>query len=170
MRINSSFFFPMILLACFLAPCPSVCANAQGHANGSSQVVRNEGQRAELDTLRIPISDIEGVDWAAGKIRARGVGLPPREAENDAARREMTKRAAIADAQRNLLRIIEQMRITANQDVKTAMRNPTFASRIQGFIKGYAVISERDLDSGGVEVILELPLTGPAGLSRALSK
>ncbi len=144
--------------------------NAPGHADDSAQVVINENQKAEHDTVLIPITDVGGVDWAAGKIRATGIGLPPHEAANDSARREMTKRAALADGQRNLLRIIEQLRINTDQDVKTAMRSKKFASKIQGFIKGYTVVSERDLEGGRIEVVLELPLTGPGGLSRYLTE
>lgn len=145
-------------------------ANAPGHADDSAQVVINENQKAEQNAVLLPVVPIEGVDWAAGKIRATGIGLPPRDASNDSARREMTKRAALADAQRNLLRIIEQLRINADQNVKTAMRSKKFASKIQGFIKGYTVVSERDLEGGRIEVVLELPLTGPAGLSKYLTE
>jgi hypothetical protein len=145
-------------------------ANAPGHADDSAQVVINENQKAEQNAVLLPITDVGGVDWAAGKIRATGIGLPPHDAANDSARREMTKRAALADAQRNLLRIIERLRMNADQDVKTAMRSKKFASKIQGFIKGYTVVSERDLEGGRIEVVLELPLTGPAGLSRYLTE
>jgi hypothetical protein len=145
-------------------------ANAPGHADDSAQVVINENQEAEQNAVLLPITDVGGVDWAAGKIRATGIGLPPRDAANDSARREMTKRAALADAQRNLLRIIERLRINADHDVKTAMRSKKFASKIQGFIKGYTVVSERDLEGGRIEVVLELPLTGPGGLSRYLTE
>jgi len=145
-------------------------ANAPGHSDDSAQVVLNENQKTEQNPVLLPVVSIEGVDWAAGKIRATGIGLPPLEAANDSARREMTKRAALADAQRNLLRIIEQLRINADQDIKTAMRGKKFASKIQGFIKGYTVVSERDLEGGRIEVVLELPLTGPAGLSKYLTE
>src|SRR5574341_445774 len=70
-------------------------ANAPGHADDSAQVVINENQKAEQNAVLLPVVPIEGVDWAAGKIRATGIGLPPRDASNDSARREMTKRAAL---------------------------------------------------------------------------
>lgn len=160
MRISGAIFILIMLL---------MQANTPGYADDADQFV-NKGQKTEHDAVPLTRSDVEGVDWTAGKIRATGIGLPPQDAANDSARREMTKRAAIADAQRNLLKIIKQLRINGDRDVKTAMRSKKFASKIQGFLKGYTLASERDLDNGAIEVILELPLTGPAGLSHAITE
>lgn len=148
----------------------TVRANAPGHADDRLPVVLSEDQRVEQNAVLLPISDVDGVDWASGKIRAKGVGMPPRDAANGTIRREMAKRAALADAQRNLLQTIEQIRIDAHRTVKTAMQSAKTAKRIQGFVKGYTVVSERDLDNGAVEVVLELPLTGATGLSHALAE
>jgi len=145
-------------------------ASSPGHAEDATQVVVADNQTVEQNAVLFPIMAIDGVDWAAGKIRSTGVGLPPQNAANETIRRAMAERAALADAQRNMIRTIEQIRIDANKTVKTAMNNKDFALKIQGFIKGYTVVSERDLDGGKVEVILELPLTGTAGLSRYISE
>jgi hypothetical protein len=40
--------------------------------------------------------------------------------------------------------------------------------RLQGFIQGYKTIGEREID-GGIEVELEIPLSGANGLTRVLS-
>ena len=69
-----------------------------------------------------------------------------------------------------MLRTIEQIRIDNERTVKTVMNNKTTAYRIRGFLKGFTVISERELQDGKMEVIIELPLTGPAGLSRSLTE
>lgn len=145
-------------------------ANAPGHADDAAQVVINENQKVEQNAVLLPIMPIDGVDWTAGKIHATGIGTPPQGVSNDTVRREMTKRAALADAQRNMIRTIEQIRINDNQTVKTAMSSPNIAFRIQGFLKGYTVVSERQLDDGKFEIILELPLTGPSGLSRYIAE
>jgi hypothetical protein len=146
-----------------------VQANSPGHADDTAQVVVPENQKVEQNAILLPISSIDGVDWASGKIRATGIGLPPQHTENDTVRREMTKRAALADAQRNLLKTIGQIRIDSNQSVKTAMSDQILASRIQGFIKGYTIVREQELENGKYEMTLELPLNGPSGLSRLLS-
>jgi hypothetical protein len=81
----------------------------------------------------------------------------------------MAKRAAMADAQRNMLKIIEQIRIDSDQDIKAAMRDKKVATKVQGCLKGYTVLSERELNGGAFEVVLEMPLTGPAGLTRCIA-
>jgi hypothetical protein len=78
----------------------------------------------------------------------------------------MTQRAALADAQRNLLRTVEQIKIDGERNVRAIMRDRNVTERVQGYLKGYTVVSERELEGGRIEIILELPLTGSAGLSR----
>jgi hypothetical protein len=145
-------------------------ASAPGHAEDAAQVVVTENQKAEQNAVLFPITSIDGVDWAAGKIRATGVGMPPQNAANSTVRHAMAQRAALADAQRNMLRTIEQIRLDDKHDVKTAMRKKDFSEKIQGYLKGYAVISERESSDGKIEVVLELPLTGPTGLSRYVTE
>jgi len=145
-------------------------ASAPGHAEDAAQVVVTENQKTEQNAVLFPITPIDGVDWAAGKIRATGVGMPPQNAANDSVRYAMAQRAALADAQRNMLRTIEQIRLDDKHDVKTALRERNFSEKIQGFLKGYVVISERRSADGKVEVVLELPLTGPTGLSRYITE
>lgn len=145
-------------------------ANAPGHAEDAAQVVLTENQKREQNAVLFPITPIDGVDWASGKIRATGIGMPPPNAPNESVRRAMAQRAALADAQRNMLRAIQQIRIDEQQDVKTAMNAKDFAAKIQGFLNGYTMVSERELADGKIEVVLELPLTGTAGLSRIISE
>ena len=145
-------------------------ANAPGHAEDTAQVVLGENQKVEQNAVLFPITSIEGVDWTTGKIRSIGIGLPPQNAANDSIRRAMAQRAALSDAQRNLLKIIEQIRLDADKNVKTAMNDKNFATKIQGFLKGYTVVSERELQDGKFEIVLELPLNGPAGLSRYITE
>jgi hypothetical protein len=145
-------------------------ANAPGHANDATQIVIGDNQQVEQNAVLFPISSIDGVDWTAGKIRATGIGLPPQNTANSSVQRAMTQRAALADAQRNLLRAVEQIRLDADKNVKTAMNDKNFSSKIQGFIKGYAVVSERELPGGKIEIVLELPLNGPSGLSRYITE
>ncbi len=143
-----------------------VRANSPGHAEDRAPVSVADSQTAEHTAVLLPITMITGVDWAGGKISATGIGLPPTDAPNPAVRKAMTERAALVDGQRNLLRTIEQIKIDSSRDIKTAMGNRIFLARIQGFVKGYTVVSTRELEGGKIEFVLELPLTGPSGLSR----
>jgi len=147
-----------------------VKTNAPGHADDTVPVVIADNQNVQQNTVLLPIASIEGVDWSAGKIRAVGIGIPPQNAANDTIRKELTKRAALVDAQRNMLRIIEQIRLDADQTIKTAMSDKRMAIRIEGFLKGYTIVSERELENGKFEIVLELPLTGPSGLTRYITE
>lgn len=126
------------------------------------------GNSSDLSRWRFPKYDISGVDWSAGKIRARGKGIAP-GGINGPERRQMARRAAIVDGQRNLLAVVQQIRISSELDVKKYMSNNNHAVRIKGFIKGYSIVEEHEEQDGSFEVILELPLTGPTGLSRYLN-
>jgi len=147
-----------------------VRTQAPGHAADFVQVVAADGQRTVQTSVLFPIAPIDGVDWASGRIRATGIGMPPPNAPSATVGRELAKRAALADAQRNMLKIIEQIRLNTDQTIKNSMGNPQQAGRIQGFLQGYTVVSERELDGGKYEIIIELPLNGPTGLTRYVSE
>ena len=81
---------------------------------------------------------------------------------------ELAKRAALSEAERNLLIAVEQIKVDPAHEVRSFASRPSYSVRIQGFVKGYKVIGERELD-GGIEVELEVPLNGGTGLTRILS-
>lgn len=147
-----------------------VLASLPGYADDRSPVAVSGGRNVEHTAVLFPVIAIDGVDWAAGTIRARGLGLAPRGAPNPTVRHAMARRAALADGRRNLLRTIGRIRLHTGRDVKTVMQNPDFAERIRGFVKGHTVASERELEDGKIEIILELPLNGPNGLSRSVAE
>lgn len=146
----------------------TIQAVLSGYASDTAPVVVADNERSRQDFRLIYITAIEGVDWSAGKIRARGIGLPPKQAPTPTVRREMAKRAALADAERNLVRIVQMINVAPGQPVASVLGERTFTSKLQGYMQGYQVAAERDMDGGRVEVELELPLTGPGGLSSHL--
>jgi hypothetical protein len=139
-----------------------------GKLLGTSVGSDRSSHKSDVSEWRFPKPDITGIDWSAGKIRAQGKGMAP-DGITGPERRQMARRAAIVDGQRNLLAMVQKIRISSDLDVKQYMMNNNHAVRIQGFIKGYSIVQEREVQDGSFEVILELPLTGPAGLSRYLN-
>ena len=82
-------------------------------------------------------------------ITAKGIGklspnMPPAQA------RAMARRAAIADAQRNLLKAI-------NMNIKE-VKNNIMVERINYFIKNAKIISERELANGSFEVEMSVTI------------
>ena len=139
-----------------------------GYANDSIAVGVSDDRKTIQDIRMLYITAIEGIDWSAGKVRARGIGLPPKQAPTPTVRREMAKRAAVADAERNLLRIVELINVGPGQRLTESFGEGTFAQKLQGYLQGYRIAAERDMDGGKVEVELELPLTGAGGLASFL--
>jgi carboxypeptidase family protein len=142
-------------------------ASAPGYANDALEV-RISGERRPVRNMRLLyISRIDGIDWSRGIIRATGRGMYPADSPSRPAAREMAKRAALSDAERNLLWIVEQIKVGPNQDL-TSLVARSYIVRIRGYLQGFRVVGERETDSG-VEVELELPLTGQSGLTRYIS-
>lgn len=142
-------------------------ASAPGYANDAIEVRISGGRGAEQNLRLLYISRIEGVDWSKGIIRTTGRGMYPADSPNPSAAREMAKRAALSDAERNLLWIVEQIKVGPNQDLVSVVAR-SYIARIKGYLQGFRIVNERDTGTG-VEVELELPLTGPAGLTRYIS-
>jgi hypothetical protein len=142
-------------------------ASAPGYANDALEVRLSGGRSAKQNLRLLYISRINGIDWSKGIIRATGRGMYPADSPNRPSAREMAKRAALSDAERNLLWIVEHIKVGPDQDlISTVARNSII--RIRGYLQGFRVAGERETDSG-VEVELELPLTGPGGLTRYIS-
>jgi len=140
-------------------------ADAPGYAGDATALNLTDSQKAMQNLRLLYITSIDGVDWSGGKIRSKGIGLPPKNAPNSTVRQEMAKRAALADAQRNLLRVIDQVRVSPDQSLKSFMGDKNYTERIQGFVQGYKIVREQELSGGNREIELELSLTGPGGLS-----
>jgi hypothetical protein len=136
-----------------------------GYANDSVPVSVSDDRSTARDIRMLYITAIEGIDWNAGKIRSRGIGLPPKQAPTPTVRRELAKRAALADAERNMIRMLELVNMAPDQKLASALGDGNGTHKLSGFLQGYRIAVERDMDGGKIEVEIELPLTGPGGLS-----
>ncbi len=146
-----------------------VLLSAPGFAEDIVAVNVAQSETAGPDAVLLYTSAVEGVDWAAGKIHVTGVGLPPLGAKATTGR-EMARRAALADAERKLVKAVSQIKTGRDKSLKSRYGEKSFTERIQGFIRGYKVTAERELEGGKIEIDAELPLTGPGGLSRYLAE
>ncbi len=147
----------------------TIHASTPGYANDSAELSLADNQKTSQDIRLLYVSAVNGVDWSTGKIGAVGVGMQPKNAPNPTIGREMAKRAALADGRRNLLKTISEIRVNSEQNVKAFMGEKAYTQKVQGFIQGSRIVEEREVN-GRVELVLELPLTGPNGLSALLSK
>ena len=146
----------------------TVQVSSPGYANDSFAIDIADKERAVRNVRMLYITSIEGVDWSSGRLRARGIGIPPKQASSPAVKREMTKRAALVDAERNLLKALEQINVAPGVRLTDLPAGTSSIQTLQGYLQGYQMAAERDLDGGRIEVEIELSLTGPGGLSSRL--
>lgn len=89
---------------------------------------------------------------------AVGEGIPPVDTVSPAQARALAKRAAIADAQRQLASKLYGVKINAKDTVKDAMlQSSTIDARVSGLIKNAAIISQ-DFKDGLYRVDMELKM------------
>ena len=95
-------------------------------------------------------------DWNNGVIQATGTGVPTTGAIGAQAR-ILARRAAIADAQRNLLELTEGVQVDAETTVEMMMvTSDIIRTKVSGVLKGARIVSEKQLE-GVAEAVLERP-------------
>jgi hypothetical protein len=148
----------------------SVHANAPYFGKESAALTLSQKHTVMRNIALLYQAPNDNVDWAAGKIRVTGFGQPPANVVNMTISREMAHRAALADAQRKLVKTIAELKVGPDESLKSRMGKKNFSQIIQGYIQGYKIVAERELNGGKIEIDVELPLTGRDGLSRYLAE
>ncbi|NCC25371.1 MAG: hypothetical protein EOM25_09280 [Deltaproteobacteria bacterium] len=113
------------------------------------------------------IGDTGQVDWGRMVVSASGVGAPPAQSVNAAQARAMAKRSAVVAARRNLLEVVQGVRIDSATEVRDYMvQSDRIRSEVHGLLENSRIIETRTLPDGGVEAVVGIPLNGE--LSRIL--
>ncbi len=103
------------------------------------------------------------INWSKGVITAKGSGAPPKEAKNIAQARLMAERAALADARRNLLEVLNGVRVDATTYVENQIaKSDEIRLQAEGLIQGSTEIRKmrRYLSDGAIEVTVAMNLSG----------
>ncbi len=109
------------------------------------------------------------INWEKQVMKAVGHGVLPGDAANQAQAKLMARQAAVADAYRNLASVTKGVRVTGQTSVKNFItESDDVRLKVEGFIRGAEVISEKQLEDASFEVILQAPLTGEGGLISGL--
>lgn len=111
------------------------------------------------------------VDWGGRVVRARGSGIADPAITVPAQARLMAERAAIVNAQRNLLEIVKGVRIDSDTKVENFMtKYDVVYSQVSGFVQGARQVGPTRWDEaqGVAEVELEMNLIGPQSVAEAL--
>lgn len=83
------------------------------------------------------------INWTEGYVYADGYGTASPDIKLNAQRRLLSRRAAVVDAQRNLLEITKGVRLTSMTKVSDMMvANDTTATRVRGVVQGAQIVKE----------------------------
>ena len=101
------------------------------------------------------------INWSQGVVTAKGSGAPPKGITTPAQARLMAERAAKADALRNLLETVKGVRVDSETTVESfTTKSDRVLTRVSGIVVGARVVNTRYLSDGGVEVTVEVNMTG----------
>lgn len=112
------------------------------------------------------------VNWEKGAdsdVVAIGIGLPPQNAVG-AQGKVLARRAAVVDAQRNLVETINGVQVDAETTVENLMvSSDVVKSKVSGVLKGAQIIGEKYNDDGSYQITMRVPIYGTsASLATAM--
>ncbi|EGO63984.1 LPP20 family lipoprotein [Acetonema longum] len=118
-----------------------------------------------------PVADGNGlVNWETDSVEAIGFGVPPANAFSSAQARNMARRAAIADAQRNLLESVQGVQVDSETTVENlAVSSDVINTRMSGMLKGYKIVNEQQMPDGSYQVVISVRMYGQNSLANAIS-
>jgi hypothetical protein len=101
------------------------------------------------------------VNWTEGYVEAVGIGAPPQRNIGMPQARPMALRAAQVDAYRNLLEVVNGVRVDSTTTVKDfTIESDIINTQVQGMVKGAKTMKQEYLSDGTVEVTVRMPLSG----------
>ncbi|MBQ6757687.1 MAG: LPP20 family lipoprotein [Selenomonadaceae bacterium] len=104
-------------------------------------------------------------NWNTGTIQVTGMGVSnPALAKTSAHASMMARRAAVADAYRQLAEAVQGVQVDAETTVEQMMLTSDIVkTRVSAVIRGAKIVDEGELAGGGYSVTMEIPLFGGAG-------
>ena len=104
-------------------------------------------------------------NWNTNTIQVTGMGVAnPQLARSPTHAYMMARRAAIADAYRQLAEMVQGVKVDAETTVEMMMlKSDIVRTRVSAVINGAQVISEKKLPDNGCEVTMEMALFGGSG-------
>ena len=107
------------------------------------------------------------VNWTDGYIEAKGIGAPPENAYGKPNARPMAMRAAKLDALRNILEVINGVRVNSTTLVRDfTIESDLIRAEVEGVVRGAQQNSMEYMSDGTVEVVMRVSLHG--GFSQAV--
>lgn len=109
-----------------------------------------------------------GTDWNVNAITATGSGIAP-VGTVGAQAKGMARRAAIADAQRQLVEAVYGVQVDAETTVEQmTVTSDVIRTRVSGVLRGAQIVDEGFSADGAYEVTMQLPMFGDSGIAQAV--
>jgi hypothetical protein len=108
--------------------------------------------------ITLPNGSVGVIDWSKRKLVSTGTGVAPRNASSAAQKEVLARRAAVVDAQRNLLETILGTNISSKTTVLNLEANDVIRSEAAGLLQGAVITTEkweRDIYTVNMEIPLE---------------
>lgn len=100
------------------------------------------------------------MNWSSGMVQAEGFGVAP-ENKREAVGRLLACRAAVTDAQRNLLEATQGVKVTVDTSIsKLASQYDTVKSAVEGVVKGASIIERSMVEDGTCKVVMGIFVGG----------
>ncbi len=163
-----------LLLAVFVAVVFLLAGPAGFCQQGDGKVSMTEWTKIIENKVAEQAGEKGIINYEDGYVEAVGIGAPPERYMGKPNARPMALRAAQVDAYRNLLEIVQGVRIDANTVVKDFMtESDVIKASVEGLVKGARVMNKEYLSDGTVEVTVRMNLSGRLSqtlLPKALDK
>ena len=109
-----------------------------------------------------------GTDWNDSVVTAVGTGIAP-NGTTGAQARVLARRAAIADAQRQLAEAVNGVNVDAETTVEQmAVTSDIVRTKVSATLKGAKIVSENITSDGAYEVTMQLPMFGTSSIAQAV--
>lgn len=110
------------------------------------------------------------VNWTEGTVTAAGIGFPPDNVADPARAHVMAERAAFTVALRNLLEVVNGIRVDSTTVVENfTVKSDAIRTQVSGWVKGARTIGKKTNPDGSVEVTVAAPLWGDGALTGILA-
>ena len=101
------------------------------------------------------------INWSEGVVQAIGIGAPSEKHYGKPSARPMALRAAKLDAMRNILEVVNGVRIDGATLVRDyAVESDIIRSKVEGMVQGAEVIKQEYLSDGTVEITMAMSMRG----------
>ncbi|MFH1993900.1 MAG: hypothetical protein ABIK98_16090 [Pseudomonadota bacterium] len=138
--MKSKSFFALIIVVLLAMPMP-------GYGDQGQDLVEQKGKGS--------------INWSAGIVQATGIGAPPENVYGKPSARPMALRAATLDAYRNILEVVNGVRIDSTTVVKDyAVESDVIMSKVEGMVHGAEIVKKEYLSDGTVEITMQMNLRG----------